>query len=136
VTRRWLVPLACALLWSLGGCAHHDAGSTSGFAPEPPRLPPEQPVADSITVGLWHFDERSGPRVQDSGPFRLNGVAGPDSRVQFGRFNSARSFTATVQSFVVVPYNPVMESPRSFTVEAWIFINAVSAYELSPIAMR
>jgi len=136
VTRRWLAPFACAALLALGGCAHHEAKSTNGFAPEPPRLPPEQTTADSATVGLWHFDERSGPRVQDSGPFRMNGVAGPDARVEFGRFKSARSFTATVQSFVVVPYNPVMESPRAFTVEAWIFINAISSYELSPIAMR
>ena len=136
MTRRWLAPFACAALLALGGCAHHEAKSTNGFAPEPPRLPPEQTTADSATVGLWHFDERSGPRVQDSGPFRMNGVAGPDARVEFGRFKSARSFTATVQSFVVVPYNPVMESPRAFTVEAWIFINAISSYELSPIAMR
>jgi hypothetical protein len=87
-------------------------------------------------VGLWHFDDRSGPRVQDSGPFRLNGVAGPEARVEFGRFKSARSFNATVQSFVVVPYNPVMESPRGFTVEAWIYLNNISSYELSAIAMR
>jgi len=135
VTRRWLV-LAWAASLALGGCAHHDASSTKGFAPEPPRLPAEQTTVDSVTVGLWHFDERSGPRVQDSGPFRLNGVAGPDARVEFGRFKSARSFTATVQSFVVVPYNPVMESPRGFTVEAWIYLNDITNYELSALAMR
>ena len=125
-----------AALLVLAGCAHHGASSKSGFAPEPPRLPAEQPLADSITVGLWHFDDRSGPRVQDSGPFRMTGVAGPDSRIEFGRFKSARSVTATVQSFVVVPYNPVMESPRGFTVEAWIYLNDISTYELSAIAMR
>jgi Concanavalin A-like lectin/glucanases superfamily len=132
VRRRFL--LACALL--LVGCAHHGASPKNGFAPEPPRLPAEQPLADSVTVGLWHFDDRSGPRVQDSGPFRMTGVAGPDSRIEFGRYKSARSFTATVQSFVVVPYNPVMESPRGFTVEAWIYLNDISTYELSAIAMR
>jgi len=41
-----------------------------------------------------------------------------------------------VQSFVVVPYNPVMESPRGFTVEAWVYLNDISAYELSAVAMR
>lgn len=128
--------LWCAALLVLAGCAHHDASTKNGFAPEPPPLPAEQPLADSVTVGLWHFDDRSGPRVQDAGPFRMTGVAGPDSRVEFGRYKSARSFTATVQSFVVVPYNPVMESPRGFTVEAWIYLNDISTYELSAIAMR
>jgi hypothetical protein len=121
------------LLLALAGCAHH---GVHGSAPKPPRLPPEPPVADSVTVGLWRFDERSGPRVQDSSPFRLTGMAGPDAFVEFGRYKSARSFTATVQSFVVVPYNPVMESPRGFTVEAWIYLNDISAYEMSAIAMR
>ena len=122
-------------LLALSACAKHGK-SAHEFAAEPPRLPPEQPSPDSVTVGLWHFDERSGPRAQDSGPFRLTGVAGPDSRVEFGRFKSARSFTATVQSFVVVPYNPVMESPRGFTVEAWLYLNDISMYELSAVAMR
>ena len=128
--------LWCAALLVLAGCAHHGASSKNGFAPEPPRLPAEQPLADSVTVGLWHFDDRSGPRAQDAGPFRMTGVAGPDSRIEFGRYKSARSFTATVQSFVVVPYNPVMESPRGFTVEAWVYLNDISTYELSAIAMR
>ena len=129
---------ACAallLLLALTACAHHGK-STHEFAAEPPPLAPEPPSADSITVGLWHFDERSGPRVQDAGPFRMTGVAGPEARVEFGRFKSARSFTATVQSFVVMPYNPVMESPRGFTVEAWIYLNDISSFELSGIAMR
>jgi len=136
VRRHSLLSVACAALLALAGCAHHGATSKNGFAAEPPRLPPEPPVADSVTVGLWRFDERSGPRVADAGPFRLTGVAGPDARVEFGRYKSARSFTATVQSFVVVPYNPVMESPRGFTVEAWIYLNDISTYEISPIAMR
>ena len=133
---RGLVPLACAALLSLAGCAHHGATSKTGSSPAPPRQAAEPPLADSVTVGLWHVDDRGGPRVVDSGPFRLNGMAGPDSPVEFGRYKSARSFTATVQSFVVVPYNPVMESPRGFTVEAWVYLNDISTYELSAIAMR
>jgi len=136
VKRHSLSSLACAALLTLAGCAHHGATSKNGFAAEPPGQQPEAPSADSVTVGLWHFDERGGPRVQDAGPFRLTGVAGPDAQVEFGRYKSARSFTATVQSFVIVPYNPVMESPRGFTVEAWIYLNDISTYELSPIAMR
>jgi len=136
VSRRTLASFACAALIALAGCAHHSATSKNGFAAEPPPDSPEPPSADSVTVGLWHFDERSGPRVYDASPFRLTGVAGPDARVEFGRYKSARSFTATVQSFIVVPYNPVMESPRGFTVEALVFLNDISTYELSSIAMR
>jgi hypothetical protein len=135
VTRRALVTLACATLIALAGCAHHNATTKNGAA-DSSRPLPEPPVADSVTVGLWHFDERSGPRVYDASPFRLTGVAGPDARVEFGRYKSARSFDPTVQSFVVVPYNPVMESPRGFTVEAWVFLNDISTYELSAIAVR
>lgn len=97
---------------------------------------PEPSSADSVTLGLWHFDERSGPRVHDSGPFHMNGVAGPDARVEFGRFKSARTSNGSAQSFVVVPYNPAMESPRAFTVEAWVYLNGLSTQELSAIAMR
>jgi hypothetical protein len=123
----------CALLTVLllGACAHHD-----GRPPAVPRISPVAPASDSVTVGLWHFDERAGTLVSDSSPFRLTGTAGPDVRVDFGRYLSARSFTATAQSFVLVPYNPVMESPRGFTVEAWVFLNDYSRYELSSIAMR
>ena len=134
--RRGLVVTACAALLALAGCAHKSATSKTEFAAEPPPDAPQQPSADSVTVGLWHFDERTGPRVADASPFRLTGIAGPDARVEFGRYKSARSFTATVQSFVVVPYNPVMESPRGFTVEAWVYLNDITNYELSALAMR
>jgi hypothetical protein len=87
-------------------------------------------------VGLWHFDERGGTRVADSSPFQVAGTAGPESRVEFGRFKGARGFVATAQSFVFIPYNPVMESPRGFSVEAWVYLNDISRYELSGIAMR
>jgi hypothetical protein len=123
--RAWVLPVCTALAFAVG------ARASASAAPAP-----ESSQADSVTLGLWHFDERSGPRVHDSGPFRLNGVAGPDTRVEFGRFKSARSFAGTAQSFVVVPYNAEMESPRAFTVEAWVYLNDLSAHELSAIAMR
>ena len=122
----WLV---CAAVLALTACG----GGEVAFAAPPA---PGPSTADSVTIGLWHFDERSGPRAHDSGPSRLNGVAGPDARVEFGRFKSARSFAGGQQSFVVVPYNPVMESPRAFTVEAWVYLNGLSDRELSAIAMR
>lgn len=128
--RRWAVAIA-ALALLAHGCAKH------GPHAELPRVfVVRPPVSDSVTVGLWHLDERIGTRVSDSSPFRLDGTAGPDTRVDFGRFHNARLFPATAQSFVHVPYNPVMESPRGFTVEAWVYLNDYSRYELSGIAMR
>ncbi len=104
--------------------------------PRAPRLPPAPPVADSVTVGLWSMDENGGPLVSDSGPFRLRGTAGGDTRTDFGRFRSARVFTRSQQSFVVVPRNPVLDVPHGFTIEAWVQANSLSDYELEVIAAR
>lgn len=119
------------LLAGLAGCGGHRVQAV-----QPPKQASAAPAADSVTVGLWRFDERVGTYVSDSSPFRLQGVAGPDVRVDFGRYQNARSFTGTAQSFLLVPYNPVMESPRGFSVEAWVYLNDYSRYELSGIAMR
>lgn len=123
--------LALALL---AGCAGD--GPREVRAPAPPPAAPVQPAADSVTVGLWHFDERAGNTVSDASPFRLSGAAGPDTRIEFGRYKNARTFTATAQSFVFMPYNPIMESPRGFTVELWLYLNDISRYEMSAVAMR
>jgi hypothetical protein len=125
-----------AFAWVLAGCVAHHAGGAHVSTPATPPRPAGPPLADSVTVGLWHFDERGGTRVADSSPFQVAGTAGPESRVEFGRFKGARGFVATAQSFVFVPYNPVMESPRGFSVEAWVYLNDISRYELSGIAMR
>ncbi len=127
-----LAGLACLALGA--SCAKR--GAREPRAAEPPPSPAMPPESDSVTVGLWRFDERGGTDVSDASPFRLTGTAGPDTRVEFGRYRNARAFTATAQSFVFVPYNPVMESPRGFTVEAWVMLNDVSRYELSALAMR
>ena len=124
--RLWCV-LACVAL-----LAWMHPGPAAGA--EPPAAEPSR--ADSVTIGLWHLDERSGPQVRDAGPHRLNGIAGPDARVEFGRFKNARTFAGTEQAFVIVPYNPAMESPRAFTVEAWVYLNGLSTYALSAIATR
>ena len=126
----------CAALALLvaASCGRHGNGEPKSAAPPPSASMP--PAVDSVTVGLWRFDDRVGTEVLDASPFRLNGVAGPDARIEFGRYQNARTFTATSQSFVFVPYNPVMESPRGFTVEAWVFVNDLTRYELSAIAMR
>lgn len=132
--RRWRPSralLSALLAASLGACAKHGPRALQA-----PAAPARAPEADSVTVGLWHFDERAGTHATDSSPFRNYGTAGPETRIEFGRYRSARGFTATSQSFVYVPYNPVMESPRGFTVEAWVYLNDLSHYELSGIAMR
>ncbi|MEQ1834060.1 MAG: LamG-like jellyroll fold domain-containing protein [Candidatus Eisenbacteria bacterium] len=120
----------------LAGLSPLAAASKAPKEHKPERIPASAPVADSVTVGLWHFDERGGTHCTDSSPFRNFGTAGPEARLEFGRYKGGRGFVATAQSFVFVPYNPVMESPRGFTVEAWVYLNAYSNYELSGIAMR
>jgi hypothetical protein len=135
-TWRTIVPAlaASALLVLAASCAKRGAGEPRAAAPPPsPAVPP---AVDSVTVGLWRFDERGGTDVSDASPFRLAGTAGPEARVEFGRHRNARAFGATAQSFVFVPYNPAMESPRGFTVEAWVLLHDVSRYELSALAMR
>jgi len=118
----------------LASCGKSHDGQPRPLTPPPaPATPPE---ADSVTVGLWRFDERGGNSLSDDSPFRLTGTSGPDARIEFGRYRNARSFTATAQSFAIVPYNPVMESPRGFTIETWLYLRDVSRYELSVIAAR
>lgn len=104
--------------------------------PREPRLPPAAPAADSVTSALWSLDENGGPVVADSGPFRLRGTAGPDTRTDFGRFRSARIFERKQQSFVVVPHNPALDVAGGFTIEAWVQVNSASEYELQVIAAR
>jgi predicted small lipoprotein YifL len=133
---RRLVTLALVLV-ALGGCGRRGPKPAEPpRAATPARNAPVPPVADSVTVGLWRFDERAGNHVPDASPFRLYGTAGPDVRSEFGRYRGVRGFTATANSFVHVPYNPVLESPRGFTVEAWVYLNDLSRYELSTIATR
>jgi hypothetical protein len=110
------------------GCAHR--GGTSGSREDPSQAP----AADSITVGLWRFNETAGARNGDSGPFRLDGTAGIDARSDFGRFSGGRRFQRTLQSFVFVPTNPVIQPPDLFTCETWINPSAFGQYELTPIA--
>ena len=118
-----------ALAVALSGCAH---------APHGPHADDRGPVVvpDSITAGLWHMDETGSTHVTDSGPFRLDGRAGIDTRTDFGRIRGARVFTRSIESFVYVPYNPVLEAGDGITVEAWIYLNAYGQYEDTPIAAR
>jgi hypothetical protein len=126
------------VLVAFSGCAHGGGTQASGKKSERSgeRTPLAPPAADSVTVGLWRFDENGGTHAADSGPFRLDGIAGVDTRTDFGRFRHARQFALSLDSFVLVPASPVLGSPGEITVEAWINPTAFATYEDMPIAAR
>ena len=126
-----VLALATAALGAIAGsgCAH--APRTAA-----PSSASAGMVPDSLTLGLWRMDETGGTRVADSGPFRLEGRAGIDTRTDFGRVRGARLFTRSIDSFVYVPYSSLLDSPGGLTVEAWIYLNAYGQYEDTPIAAR
>lgn len=125
----WAACVACA------ACAHapNPTGAESGGRASRTARVVEP---DSVTSGLWRMDEVVGVNVSDAGPFRLEGTAGVDTRSVFGRIGRAREFTPSINSFIVVPYNPVLEAGDRFTVEAWINPASFGSYEDTPIASR
>lgn len=124
MTRRLLLLAAAACL----GCAHAGAPRPQGGI--------SAPAADSVTVALWHFDEAGGTRASDAGPFRIDATAGVGTTTDFGRYGSARRFAREINSFVYAPFNPVLESARGLTVEAWVYVNAYGQYEDTPLVGR
>jgi len=82
------------------------------------------------------MDERGSTRVADSGPFRLDGTAGRATLTQYGRVGQARSFRPQIDSFVYVPFNPVLDLTGGLTVEAWVYVRALGTYEDTPLAGR
>jgi hypothetical protein len=121
--------LALTGLLVLVGCAKNTG------RPAAPDAAPGTPV-DSATVALWRMDETGGTRAADSGPHRLDAVAGEDTRTTFGRFRNARVFGASVNSFLHVPYSPLLDLGPTFTIECWLAPNAYSTYEDMTIAAR
>jgi len=117
------------LVVMLAGCA--STGPRKGYGVEV-----SAPGPDSVTAGLWHFDETGGTRVIDSGPHHLDGRAGLDSRTDFGRFRNGRLFTRSIDSFVAVPYHPSLDGPRGITIEAWLQPAEFGPYEMTPVAAR
>ncbi len=94
------------------------------------------PAADDSTVALYHFDEASGITCADSGPQALAGTYGQDAASAFGRFRNARSFSGTLNSFVLVPASPALEFGPTWTIEAWVNVTAYAPYELGIVASR
>ena len=95
----------------------------------------QAPAADSIALALYHLDDLGGAACIDAGPYRLTGTAGTDTRTDFGRFGSARSFTPSMESWIYVPPSRELNS-RHLTVEAWISPERLSLYEDMTIASR
>jgi hypothetical protein len=114
---------ACVLA---AGCAHLGGGPGESSA---------IPRADSVTLALYHFDESGGNTCADDGPRHLNAIAGIETRIEFGRFGSARTFTGTAESWVYVPYSPSLDV-RRITIDAWISPEALGEAEDTPIAGR
>lgn len=124
---RALAGAGLVALTAASGCAHTPAAS-------PMRA--HALDVDSVTVALWRMDETGGTHAADAGPLRLDGIAGPDTRTDFGRDHNARFFARSVNSFVLVPYSPALASDRGLTVEAWVDPSDYSNNEDSPIATR
>ena len=116
-----------ALAVGCAACAH---------APRSSRGPYLATTVDSLTTALWHLDETGGTRAVDAGPFRLDAAAGIDTRTSFGRDHNARVFSRSLNSFLLVPYNPALEFAGSLSIEAWIEPEAYTNYEDTPIAGR
>lgn len=119
--------IALALL--AGACATTGRKGDSGS-----RLRPS--VVDSVTVALYRFDETGGLRVADAGPFRLEAAAGIDTRTDFGQFGNARRFVRSLDSFVLVPFNPLFNFSGSFSIDAWIYVDDYTLFDATPIAAR
>lgn len=124
-----ILPILLATLLLATGCAA-TAGRQGGAA----RLQAAKP--DSLTVALYHFDELGGVAVADAGPFRLDGTAGIDAGTGFGQFGNARHFTRSLDSFVLVPYNPLFNFEGSFSLDAWVYLDDYTLFDATPIVAR
>ncbi len=127
MTRTRLTVALLLLALTAAACAHVPGAYDT--------LQSATPVADSVTLGLWHLDESGGNYAEDSGPLRMRAVAGADTHTDFGRLGNARVFMGSLESWVFVRYNDALNSQR-LTVEAWIEPQAYGTFEDTPIAGR
>ncbi len=126
--RRALAELLAALTL-LAGCAHLPTPSRRAAGATPP-------AADSATAALWRFDELGDQTVADATPARLDAVAGLDTRVEFGRFGRARSFTCSANSFVLAPASPLLDLRSPFTIEMWLEPRSYPSLALGALVSR
>ena len=73
---------------------------------------------DSVTRGLWHFDETSGTVLHDASGGGNGGVATGTAIVP-GRFGNARSFSGS-GDYVTIPSNSLFDfDTSSFRIDLW-----------------
>ncbi len=113
----------------------------AGCAPPPGRNGDvtarlQRAPVDSVTTALYRFDETGGTEVADAGPFRLTGTAGVDTRTDFGQFGNARVFTKSLDSFVIVPSNPVFDFTGSFSIDTWVYVTEYTLFDATPLVAR
>jgi len=73
---------------------------------------------DSLTRGLWHFNERNGQAVTDTSASRENGTAYGTTVVQ-GRFGFARLFNGA-GDYIAMPSKPALDlDSASFRIDLW-----------------
>lgn len=73
---------------------------------------------DSLTRGLWHFDETTGFTLLDVSGGGNNGVAA-GSAIVAGRFGNARSFNG-VSDYITIPSNSAFNfDTASFRIDLW-----------------
>ena len=123
------VAVSFAAVLAAAGCMHAGTGPMPGRTPIRPR-------ADSVTAGLWRFDEPAGRVAADSGPAHLDLALGGDTRVDFGRYGNARRFVRSIESFGETPAAPVLEQPQTLSIEAWVSPSDFGRFEDTPIACR
>ena len=78
-------------------------------------------VVDGNTIALWHFDEGSGTKVNDSSSNNKHGTMNNMNSADWvnGINGTALDFDGT-NDYVKVPWSSVL-NPSAITVEAWIY---------------
>jgi hypothetical protein len=73
---------------------------------------------DSLTRGLWHFDEKAGDTLFDATHLGNNGIA-RGTAIVAGRFGNGRSFNG-FSDYVTVPSNKAFDfGTGSFRIDLW-----------------
>ena len=80
---------------------------------------PAQFVPDSLTRGLWHFNESTGQLAADTSAFGSTGAVFGTVIVP-GRFGNARSFSGA-GDYVTIPSGPALDfDSSSFRIDLWM----------------
>lgn len=83
-------------------------------------------VPDTNTIGLWHFDEATGPTAFDSSGNNLDGTL--ENGVSWdldGMFGSCLKYSENYHR-VRVADNPILDIPTNLTLEAWVKLDSTN----------